>query len=76
MPAGKTYTREEFEEAVLFRTGPEVIAAVGKPVKTATSGGDDVWTYEDLVRDAVTGKVDRTTRVTFRGKLAQHISSD
>jgi outer membrane protein assembly factor BamE (lipoprotein component of BamABCDE complex) len=71
-PAAKVYGRAEFREMLMGKTPAEVIAAVGKPDRTADDTHSQLWTYVRRTKDPVTGKLDSDTFVHFRdGKVVR-----
>jgi outer membrane protein assembly factor BamE (lipoprotein component of BamABCDE complex) len=72
--AKKTYTREEFRKLVDGKTTDEVKATFGVPVRTTDNGDDVYWYYENLTTDPVTGKVDSSAQVVFRGGKAIRVN--
>lgn len=64
------WDREDFRNAVMFKTPEQVIQAVGQPTSTQNTGGDDIWYYDNSTKDPTTGKVYRITQVCF--SLSRH----
>jgi len=70
----RVYTRQEFRELVMGKTPDEVIAAVGKPDRTADDDNSQVWRYDERTRDPVTGKADDNTHVYFENGKVTRVS--
>jgi outer membrane protein assembly factor BamE (lipoprotein component of BamABCDE complex) len=71
----KVYTREEFERLVIGKTKDEVIKAVGRPDRTSKQAeGTEYWYYSDVIRDPITGKLDRQVQVVFEDGLPVRIN--
>lgn len=62
--AAKRYTREEFRQLAIGKTGQELIDAIGRP-ETTSEGGFVIWVYKKLTYDPITGKTDADAMVLF-----------
>jgi hypothetical protein len=49
-------TTAEFEGLVLDKRGNEVIDAVGRPASTQKLGGNELWYYDNVATDPISGK--------------------
>ena len=65
-PAKKVYTREELRAAVVGKTTDEVLAILGKPNRTSDSSVIS-WTYDEISRDPVSGKIDYSATLWIEG---------
>lgn len=63
----KAVTRAEFKSQWVGKTTDDLLAAFGRPHRTADFDGFSVWTYHDILTDPVTGKPDIVTEVVIRG---------
>lgn len=61
----KKPTRDEFRARIMDKTPDEVIAAIGKPVKTSERGRSQNWYYENCCVDPVTGNVDNWVQLVI-----------
>jgi hypothetical protein len=60
----KIYSRPDFERAIKGKTKAQITALLGKP--TDTTGGEwDNWSWRDITRDPVTGKIDFFVSIVF-----------
>jgi len=66
--AKKTYMRDEFRKLVIGKTKDEILALLGRPDYTFPSTGN--WEYRGIVRDPISGKIDGSTRISFRSEVA------
>jgi hypothetical protein len=57
--------RNDLEATVIGKTPDEVIAAIGRPNSTQHLTQMDIWSYNNLTKDPISGKLDRTTQVVF-----------
>ena len=68
-PGHKEMTTSEFEKVVKYRTGPEVIKAVGRPDNTQkrSDDGSECWNYDNVAIDPISGKKASVQLVFPRG---------
>jgi hypothetical protein len=60
------YSRDEFTDLLMGKTGGEVIEAVGEPFRTSEDSDSAYWHYRHRTRDPITGKLDSDVQVVFR----------
>jgi outer membrane protein assembly factor BamE (lipoprotein component of BamABCDE complex) len=73
-PEKKIYTRNEFRNLVVGKTGDEVLRAVGKPESTQDMGSGQYWYYREMTKDPVTDKIDASAQVIFEGGRAVRVN--
>jgi hypothetical protein len=67
-------TRYEFSLAVMGKTPDGVIAAVGEPDRRSESEGRQVWSYTKRSTHPLTGEVDPSVQVLFKGGVVVDVS--
>jgi hypothetical protein len=73
-PSKSVMTREEFRQAVLWKSTNDVIQSVGRPDRTQDSGGSQYWYYEKRTKDPVSGKVDRSVQVVIQNGFVESVN--
>ncbi len=68
------YIRADFSQRVMGKTEADVLAAVGRPAKTAADSDASYWHYRHRTTDPVSGTTDADAQVVFRGGRVVDVS--
>ncbi|USE79014.1 hypothetical protein NDR89_20470 [Cupriavidus gilardii] len=71
--AHQVRTRADVQQMVGWSTAG-LLSVLGKPERTSAYGDTELWYYEGLTQDTVTGKVDRTTQFIIRDSVVTQVS--
>lgn len=67
-------SRDEFKKATEGRTKSQILQVLGRPSQTQDLGGMQMWYYNDLTVDPVTGRADSMAQIMFDGERVQQVS--
>jgi len=69
-----TFTRAEFERAVMGKTTDEVQEVLGLPPVSSGWDGEETWAFNSRTTDPATDREDEVSEVVFRGGKAVRVN--